>query len=492
MTRFPALACLALAAAALLIGPSAAHAFLAISPDLDTLVNRSTAIVEGEVVEVQGTTLHVRISHVYRGSLQEKDITTFDAASHQKSDDFTVSKRSAAFDIGDQLICFLGPERILPPPYGSEKLRLYGLRLISNGKVADFSQPMSSGPLVAQLGPAYAKDQPTLAEFRKTLEADLQQDDATLTAIQKAATEKNSRKLLAILSDRPSSGRGMAPGEDRLSRAAIDALIALHDYPVLAAALLLKTPRTDLLQAGFYTPAGREFLLQTIADPKIDPAQRLACTSVLPYQGLIENPPGVFDRDPHYVTRLAQLATDNAASPDLCIALAGRVGGLGPPTNPDVLAAMEILTRLYPVTTNESIRYCIERTLRSNSKEAYAALHSPCGPVLSIVKPQTPGQFDKPVGRQFAVLLEWEMDTADDTHALQSELWLQPSTGGPAVHVGPGIPLSARRNQTAWHTQPISIPANLPAGKYRIYFRFSENDQILGQSHSLEFELQPG
>src|SRR6476469_7406064 len=103
------IACMLLASAALALRPSSAHAYLIINWDLDTLVNRSTLIVEGEVVSVPGGTLKLRIIHVYRGSLKENDITNIEYSYFQKTDSIGFPTSAAPFDAGDRLVCFLSP-----------------------------------------------------------------------------------------------------------------------------------------------------------------------------------------------------------------------------------------------------------------------------------------------------------------------------------------------------------------------------------------------
>ncbi len=493
---------LLVAAAALGWASQATRAYLILSWDVDTLVARSPVIVEGEIANVNEAGISLRVAHVYRGDMKEGSSVAFGDGSYRTSqpllsmDGKQVS--SGNFVPGDRLVCFLGPDNRESGMERIDKtkpLRIYGLRLVSEGKVVNFQQRGNPGYSVAQLEPEFASLRIPLEDFQKQLTAAVRKQADVGAEIKKAADERNSPQLVAILRQRPVSNDTMLPGDDLLTHDALNALAALHDYPVLADALLLKNAAISVMATGFYTAEGREFLLQTIGDNKIGLAKRIACIGVLPHQGLIELPDRTFLRDPHYVARFAQLAADNVATPELCVPLVGRVGGfggMGSPKDPDVLEGMEILANLYKTTANEPIRYSIEQALSSNTMAAYNALQPPGGFVLAIIKPQNPDAVGKPVGRHFMITLERETLLADNTpRPLQTEFLLQSVTGGDLIDCGAGESFSGGRNKYDWTTHAIALPASSPVGKYHVFAQFSEDGKVIGRSHFLEVEVHP-
>ena len=501
------------------LAPKTARAALYVTWDLDSLVENSQVIVEGQIDGMNQRDWIVRVLHVYRGEVADQQPLMVAASYYRKSFNMFDPQGEEAGRLakGDRLFCFLrwdghgGQARrrtddsTVWEPVSREAMHWEplpgGVKLVAAGKVVDFSQRFNPRPVVAELGPKFARRfQFAVEDFKKLLEDQLHRVERLRSEIKQELAAKDGTKLVELLREQVARKNELVPaGDDVIVKAAVAALIELHDYAALGDAIIIGLGYE--LDRGFLTEAGREFLLQTIGDPKVDLAKRIRCVKALPYHGKIMGSDGHYRRDPHYLARLAKLAAENPAVPQLCAELAGHVGGfggIGPVLNPsflqepvllkDLNEAMDTLVTLYREKADEPLRFCIEKALRSNSLEAYQRLKPKGGPVISMVRPQQPGQFGKPSGRSFSVELEYNLYFADDaTRTLQVQAIL--NVDGKSYDGGTGMPLTAQRHGSGSSTRTVRVSSDAPAGKYRLYFRFSENGKVLGQSHYLEVEI---
>ncbi len=53
-------------------------------------------------------------------------------------------------------------------------------------------------------------------------------------------------------------------------------------------------------------------------------------------------------------------------------------------------------------------------------------------------------------------------------------------------------PFSGSHGGQGGRTDVIHVPAEIPAGKYHVYYRFTENGKSLGQTRALDVELGAG
>jgi len=483
-------------------GGSAARGWLYLPLELERLVDNSAQIVEAEIREVSGAEAKVEVTRVYRGDAREKEVLKVNVGVYQKPGGTGGSGTS--LDVGDKLILFLRWDRsggqsvaraddsttwepISRQAMGWEPLS-GGVKLIVAGRVVEFVPGSNPGPVLAETGAAFAAKQVSLEEYRKTLQARVDELGKAIEAGRAAGVAKDGRTLVKLLEQRRAARKELDFENDAVLQAINSELIALHDYDALAQALPLGN--VNELQRGFLTVEGREFLLRAIGDGKVDIKTRLACAGALPYQGAIKTGAG-YSRDPKYLTWLATMAAENVAEPELCEALAGRVGGFGgwtgvsDPTTKDLADAMGILTTLYRAQgTGESVRFCIERAFSSNGAAAYEMLNSKCGPVISIVRRAKGERAAGGDGRSISAVLEYHQNfSGNAAHKLQAQAVIEGRGRAYDMAAVDGID-----ERDGWSNQKIEIPASAPAGKYRISFRFSEDGKVVGVSHYLEVE----
>ncbi len=190
---------------------------------------------------------------------------------------------------------------------------------------------------------------------------------------------------------------------------------------------------------GILTPEGREFLLKTIADGQVEMPRRMACAAALPYQGVIENPPGTFLRDPHYLSRLAQAATAAEKTPALAAAIVGHIGGDSQPD--DLNDAIARLGTLH-AATDDFLRYAIEGTLARGDPGAYQKLQPIGGPVVATVRFNPPEAQANAMPRTTRVLLRYDCYFPDRADHIIATQYILHATDTGKVYEGPIDPTS--------------------------------------------------
>ena len=293
---------------------------------------------------------------------------------------------------------------------------------------------------------------------------------------------------------------------DHILEIACGRLAILRDTDALmqAAELTNDWYARDALARGLGTPDGREALLSVIADTGQSTERRTLFAMLLRRVGVVYSEINADRGTPKgepkagnaaYMTRIAQLALDSAKREPLSLALieAVRSGAeqCGFTENRDLhsdcLDALELLKSLHSTTRSEEIKFAIEIATRTYSKEAYEKLESPCGPVISIVRPPSPTQGLPPGERGLLVGYQaniWPGDEAEyETEAVFEHVASGSQFTSPCPHMGP------LRNGGCGGGMAIPLPKGLEEGACRVRLQFRRDGKVVSTGHYLEAEL---
>jgi hypothetical protein len=291
---------------------------------------------------------------------------------------------------------------------------------------------------------------------------------------------------------------------------ACERLANLHD----AEAIMQATELTDdwfarrILALGLGTPEGREAVLAVIADAEQPMDKRVLHAMLLPMTGVIYHvaysditsdswkPQGApRDGNARYITRIAQLAADNAGEEALCLALidAVRSGCVRCASNsePDLLddgtRALAILKDLYDATDSEEIKFAVEMASRTYSRQAYERLGSACGPVISILRAEDPTKHAPTDEPTLIVRYQANVWPGDEATYEMTSVLEHVSSGRQFVSPWPGkAPIDAGGRGGSLG---IPVPKEAPRGAYRVYLQFRRDGKVVSTGHSLTADL---
>lgn len=244
--------------------------------DLDSLVDMSPQIVEGQLGGEHRTNnvtaWRFRISAVHKGSLkagQSIDVTALDFY-RVSSNSFWGNEKLKK---GDRLFLFFDRAKktfLYDIPVDAE---IYwpapsGVRLIIGEKALGFSQYNNPGPYLAILqGAATNTAIPTVAKLREQIRESIPRTEKLRPLLEREATPRDIPALLQILRERSKTANRLGFfGRDQFTEKVCNHLVALHDIPALTNALEINDKLSWALAGGFDSVAGRQFLWSRIAD----------------------------------------------------------------------------------------------------------------------------------------------------------------------------------------------------------------------------------
>lgn len=503
-----------MAATLLAVAVGTGQAAIMYTYDLDSLVYMSTDIVEGEIVAKNGANrfgpVDVKISAVFKGALKEDQLIVVANTSLYRKPGGGLN--ASDLETGDRLFFFLvqtpnsrkgaGDKGSEYQPVGS------GLRLVQTGNVLTFRQNGNPGPFVATLPrKGDTTESPTIDNFRKQLEQSMRIAPEYAAALEPGNAKPNGELLLKILGrlPKPSANSNDFQNKDRIGELAGERLAELGDPELLSRAQLLTRDYLILrmLERGFGTPKGRDYLLAKVNDPKLEMEVRLRSAKTLEWAGpiykssfVLKPGPGARIKrpaDPNnsgYVTRIASAARDNVQSEELCICLLDCLRSfvmksppqsIDPQFSSDLQGALSILMELSTKTLPEKTRTALATIDPAGSREAYKLAGSQ-RPKEIICKMEGTAN-----GRTLKLRYSYNAGSFDSEVTLHTSLILVHEVTKKRHELPQKLAVSGGRNMGASGT--VTVPVDLPAGKYKVFAEVSDGNKVVATTEPFEADL---
>jgi hypothetical protein len=459
--------------------------------DLDSLVYMSPQIVEGRL----GGTHHTNnvtvwqfnISAVHEGVLkagQSIDVTALDF--YQVSTNGFWETRP--LKEGEQLFLFFDRARntfLYDIPTNAE---IYwpapsGVRLVNDGKAINFYQEENPGPYVASLnGSAINLPIPTVVELRQQIHESMARVEKWRPLLERTATTNDIPALLEVLRAEKDISKYATRGS--ITEKACNHLVSLHDISALTNALSINGSLSHTLSwalgGGFDTPAGREFIWSKITDEtqSIDERIRWANNLSQAGEGKLEE---------HQLKRIAEFAVQANQDEKLQAALLDNLrqlqdwwrfthGGNTPDadTQAGINEATAILKSFSDKTDSEEIKYKIDLIFGEFKGEKEG--------IISILRF---GNYDASARRlnYHYDILVWQGTNLTAQIAFQNvktgQKWNLPADSG----------ANLTDHEQSGGIKDVTLPKDLPNGRYRVFYEFLQEGKIVCDSHSFETDF---
>jgi hypothetical protein len=490
---------------------------------LDSLIYDSTNIIEAHILGPRlgrpaWVGVDVQVSAVYQGRMKPGDVCVVGGLPEYLKDGNGFGDGSRGLGRGDDVFLFLRPDaNPAIQPYEKQAFDPLssGVRWINGKQVVPFAQESNPGPMVATDRNRFRTEAlPSLDAFRESLK----QRVAYVSTLRQRLTSPmgvgDKAWLLQILAERAKSAAADSYGEDLVLYAIADRINEFGD-PEFAYKAMGIHPRVPVGLA-FATPGGRDFLLAKLEAADTSDAMRVRLIEMIGRAGI--NHQSTQDRsdrnrgsgarvntpfeagNAYYATRVIRVAIANANRKGFWTAFARMLDFWmespdfikDPEYLKDVTAASAALTDFYRHGATEQQQYDIESHLAQLGRSYYEAADSKQAMwVVAIAtfdssyvawKPPPPyvipqyRWFRLPWADDFRAKDPTDVQTIGRSVATGREFIVDPSPGGFG-----GISGTSSGG-------PKSLPANLPAGRYRIFLRFFIGTRILGESHGFEID----
>ncbi len=504
----------------LMLFPRSSEAMNLVTYDLDSLAYMSQEIVEGTLGKTYAfsgfSVADISVTAVYKGSFAEGDtfkIIALDFFRKPIAD--IIGGDTEPLREGAKVVLFLAkakPDILYKIP---EDASIYvpvpsGMKVLLNDRVYGFSQWNNPGPYELETDVRFAGRTRALDEFRKQLPDIIDRMRELAGKLDAATTLKDASWLMSVLREREKL-RNRKPGldsyyDDKIEEVACSRLANLHNPEILEQSLPLD--RRVIARRGFGTPAGREYILSVLGDPKQPIERKLRLARVIQSAGEIyqsrfekiaiddwQTIGEAGERNSDYITRIARLAMQNSKQEDLCLVLTQSVDcfackitqlaeqGVKDSRYLDLMNALAELKEGYNKCESEHIRFEIEVTLAHGNRELYDKLGSPCGPVISIMTTVSPSENSPAKEKRFAFDYTYY---ALRTGAYTVSVVLQNQKTGENRIIPSGL---SHLNEGGGGRETIVMPQDLSHGKYRAYYQFTKDERVVSKSHYCEFDL---
>ena len=475
--------------------------------DLDSLVYLSTEVAEVEVARSYEAhdleLMDVKVTLVHKGGFKKgQTVAVWDAGYGKPKD---AGKNPQRLAVGDRLVIFVKrftrSESRVPAGVVIYAPLNGGMRLVQGDEVIGFSQLDSDGRYQA----LRTKTRLTIARFREKLKSSLRDTEAWARLVDAKDSKLDVPRLLKLLGDR-SKPHG---GHDYFTERICVRFGNTHDILLLRDALPLAKGNNDawILQHGFGTPAGRDYLLVKVMDEKEPMPARLRYARALPNADAVYRSTlteirvnghrrvGEADAgNSGYITRIARAARATGKHEPLCGSVVRCIAYFGQgitqnkpaPMMADLLESFAVLKELYETKPSQNLQFAIEKATAWD-RNAYEKLKSPCGTFISILRPVDPAKYTKP--NKCSLTFEYECATA----LLSRDVEVHPSVvlvhqEAQTRYVIPSQ-LKIRGWQIGGGSSSVDLPKDLPAGRYRVFFQVSDGDKVISTGHSFAADL---
>jgi len=353
--------------------------------------------------------------------------------------------------------------------------------------------------------PAKAKVE-TIEQFRGKLRDSLRQTAEWARLVEAKQDQLDTARLLKVLAERKVEAYG---GRDWFSERICIRFAESHDPALLSRALAVADSYygISILQRGFGTPQGRDYLLDKVTDAKEPMPARLRHANALANAGAtyrvtftditanswrhVGEPD---EGNSGYLTRIAKAARASAKHADLCERLVRGLDNFGQgivQNKPeslmmDLRGALAVLKELYATQPSEELQFAIEKAT-AYDPDSYEKLNSSCGSFISILTPADPDKYTKPEKR--SLIFEYSYTTV----LMNREAEVQPSVvlvhrETQKRHVLP-TQLRIRGWSTGGGSHSVVLPEDLPPGKYRVFLQLRDGDKVTSTGHSFDADL---
>lgn len=477
--------------------------------DLDSLVYMSSDIVEAQLVrnytEHNLTLVEIKVTAVYKGAIKVDQSLAITALDFYRVPDEKMRRNSTPLPIGASCFFFLVRAKAkflwdIPDDAVVYWTVPSGLKLVQDNKVMGFAQQMNPGPYVAQMPEDHADMTfPTLEEFRAQLPLRITQTTAWAAQPEQPAT---TPQLLQLLRERIQHAQRWQ--QDAIAEAVCRQLAYQQNPVILFEAISLNPPGNcpSILARGLGTPDGREALLQQLSNSKEPLAQRMIYARLIQQAGSIYQTKytdkgwivtGKLEQNNgEYLTRIARIAMQNQWQEGYCLSLLQSLdyllNGISQSKNDalqaDAQTAQIVLKSLYNTTKSEQIKFQIEINANRENRKTYDQLNAPGGAVISLVTIPDQQRYSKPTARNLA--FEYHIDVLNEPIDPPSLVFLNLKTKKTYL-----IPteISFQNNQGASGGKSITLPPDLPHGRYHIYLRFTSDGKVVSNGHFAETTL---
>lgn len=444
----------------------------------------------------------VRITKVHAGSLRVGQIISPDNLfSHLTPGTGLVGKYREPLARGERVLLFLTDRPKLACVHES-------MFQLVHGDLCPFGieEPPST---LTWRPPRLNRNSPTLREMAVGIRDCLPQAARWHAMIDAPLNPKSVSILLSHLQQRTPPGPNYF-WHDAISDAAAARLASCNDPEIADKTMAATGGRAYFrCEQAFQSRRGRDFLLSHLTDSKIDVQHRLMLARMLRDVGAVyasqrvqaaTRPwsPGTIP-DPNnswYLTRIARVAASTAEeNAEVSVAGLDSLHQLTfrgwDPTLPvldiqaDIDGVAEVLREIYkkPGTTG-AIRFGVEKTIAGIDYASYLALHSRCGPVLTLAKPLDLTHYGAPSAP--SIMLAYESDCVlplvngrmpPMPKVTATYLVLTPVGGGvpyllPAAMVGSQYPNFSGG-------ECVALPVGCRPGNYQIHYRLMNGNTIV-------------
>jgi hypothetical protein len=455
--------------------------------DLDSLIYMSPQIVEGKLGSEHRTNnvtvRELKISAVHKGILkagQSIDVTALDF--------YRVSKNgfwgNDQLKEGDKLFFFFDRARntfLYDIPKDAE---IYwaapsGVRLVVGEKAVGFNQYENPGPYLAILeGVATNTAIPTVENLRGQIHESMARVEKWRPLLEREATTNDIPALLEILRVEKYFGGYAAP--QSITAIVCNHLVGLHDISALTNALNINDKLSWILNGGYDSLAGRQFLWSKIADETQPIEVRIKWANFL-------SKAGEGDLEEHQLKRIAEFAVrpnqDQKLQAILLDSLqqlqnwwrfthAGNVPDAD--TQTGINEAASILKSFSEKMDSEEIKYKIDLVLAEFNGEKDG--------IISILRF---GNYDASARR-----LNYHYDILVWKGAnLTAEIAFQNVETGQKWNMPANLDVKLTDHEQAGGIKDVTLPKDLPSGHYRVFYEFLQEGKVVCTSHYFETDL---
>jgi hypothetical protein len=455
--------------------------------DMDSLVYMSPQIVEGKLgAESRANNVTVsdfKISAVHEGNLKVGrtiQVTALDfyrvagkgfwnGRKLRSGDQFFLfgdrAKKAFLYDIPDDA------EIYWPAPSG--------VWLVVGEKALDFWQFDNPGPYVAVLdGTATNTAIPTVVELQMQIRRSLKRVEKWRPMLEREATTNDIPALLEILRTERNIVRYIPPGS--ITAKACSHLAAMHDISALTNALDINDKLFWALSSGFDCLAGRQFLWSKIADEKQPIDERIKWANFL-------SKAGEGNQEEHQLKRIAEFAVRHNQDQKIQAILLDSLQqlqnwwrfthrGNGPDATiqAGVDEATSVLKSFHEKTDSEDLKHKIDLILEEFSGEKEAIIS-----ILSF------GSYDASARR---LKYNYDISTWKSTNMTTEIVFHNVNTGN-KLKMPANLDLEPAYSGNSGGIKDVTLPKDLPNGRYRVFYEFSHDGKVVSASHSFETDF---
>lgn len=363
-----------------------------------------------------------------------------------------------------------------------------GIWLIVGDKALDFWQFNNPGPYVAVLeGAATNASVPMVDELRMRIRQGIKRETEWRPLLERNATTNDIPELLNILRKECAPGNGKADhygyvSPNSIKEMACKHLVSLHDVSALTNALNINQNLAHALGGGFDSASGRQFLWSKIADEALSIEERIKWAGILQMAG--EGTP-----EEHQLKRIAEYATQANQDQKLQSTLLDSLqrahnwsrfthGVNGPDVSiqSGVDESTLVLKSFYKKTDSEEARYKIDLIFWEFNGEKDG--------IISILRFRSYDPSARRLDYSYDIRIRYMNGTNLTTQiafldAKSKQKFTMPVT----------LKYELRGNGNSFEMKDVTVPKDLPRGRYQVFYEFLQDGKVVFTSHYFEADF---